>query len=155
MGMKRIDRAIWKSLIVNFAINAVWYALEWYQYGELQWYQWGGQRGWNYLYDFDCMALLQTRKQGITMPRFNVEADGEWACFSSVVDAFITPFMQKEEYEKWRADEYGEENVPLEKANKMSLKEALFDLSLNKTDDEIIRNLREAGLIDSREGDEL
>lgn len=88
------------------------------------------------------------------MPRYNVEADGEWACFSSVVDAFITPFMPKKEYEKWRDNEYGAENVPLEKANKMSLKAALFALSLNKTDEEIVSCLREAGLIDSSEYEE-
>ncbi|MDD3253929.1 MAG: hypothetical protein PHV18_15400 [Lachnospiraceae bacterium] len=26
-----------KALIVNMAISAVWYAIEWMQYGELQW----------------------------------------------------------------------------------------------------------------------
>lgn len=82
------------------------------------------------------------------MPRYNVEADGEWACFSGIVDAFITPFMPLNEYEKWREAEYGKDNAPLEQANKMSLKDALFRLSLNKDDDEIVKNLREAGLID-------
>lgn len=34
------------------------------------------------------------------MPRYNVEADNEWAVFSSIVDDFITPFMCLEEFEK-------------------------------------------------------
>ncbi len=80
------------------------------------------------------------------MPRYNVEADGQWACFSSVVDAFITPFMSLTDYEKWRDREYGPDKEPLKTANKMSLKYALFSLSLNKSEHEIIECMREAGL---------
>lgn len=80
------------------------------------------------------------------MPRYNVEVDGKWACFSSVVDSFITPFMPLEEYEKWRDEEYGWSKEPLKSANKMSLKDALFSLSLNKSDREIMECMREAGL---------
>lgn len=83
------------------------------------------------------------------MPRYNVEADGEWACFSGIVDAFITPFMPLEDYEKWRDREYGRTQFPLHQSNSMSLKEALFSLSLNKTDEDIMKNLREAGLMHS------
>lgn len=81
------------------------------------------------------------------MPRYNVEADGKWACFSSVVDAFITPFMPLEEYEKWRKSEYGKPTKPLDQANKITLTEALASLSLNKTDKEIVQNLRDACLM--------
>jgi hypothetical protein len=81
------------------------------------------------------------------MPRYNVEADGEWACFSSVVDAFITHFMPLEEYEKWRVAEYEKSNVPLAESNKRTLKECLFSLSLNKSADEIYTNLVESGLM--------
>ncbi|MFT9076549.1 hypothetical protein [Ethanoligenens sp.] len=81
------------------------------------------------------------------MPRYNVKADDEYACFSSIVDAFITPFMPIEDYEKWREREYGKDTMPLERANHMPLREALFRVSLNKTDAEIMDNLREAGLL--------
>lgn len=40
------------------------------------------------------------------MPRYNVEHKGKWACFSSVVDDFITWFMPKTDYEIWRKEEY-------------------------------------------------
>lgn len=82
------------------------------------------------------------------MPRYNVEADGKWSCFSSITDSFLCPFMEREEYEKIRENTYGKDNIPLGRANQMSLKRAIFCLSLNKTDDQIIENLRFAGLID-------
>lgn len=81
------------------------------------------------------------------MPRFNVEADGKWACFSSITDEFITPFMPREEYEKWREEQYGAENVPIEQANQKSLMRCLFSLSLNHSDEQICDNLRAAGLL--------
>ena len=82
------------------------------------------------------------------MPRFNVEADGKWACFSGISEEFITPFMPRPEYEKWREEEYGAENVPIEQANQKTLAEALFMLSLNhRRDQDILDNLRFAGLL--------
>jgi len=88
------------------------------------------------------------------MPRYNVESDGEYACYSGISDGFITPFMSHENYEKWRNEEYGRNNIPLDEANHMTLREALFSLSLNKNDDEIIETLREAKLIyDPKEDD--
>ena len=81
------------------------------------------------------------------MPRYNVEADGMWATFSSVSDAFITPFQSLDDHEAWRDAEYGRSKIPLNTANKKTLKSAIFALSLNKDDDEIIKNLRYAGLI--------
>lgn len=81
------------------------------------------------------------------MPRFNVEANGKWACFSSITEEFITPFMPREEYEKWREEQYGAENVPIEQANQKSLMRCLFALSLNHGDEEICNNLRAAGLL--------
>lgn len=85
------------------------------------------------------------------MPRYNIEADGRWACFSTVVDDFITPFMDRPNYEEWRQDQYGRDNVPIEQANQMSLASALRRLSLNNTDEDIMVSLRECGLIYSRE----
>ena len=85
------------------------------------------------------------------MPRYNVEADDEWACFSTISDGFITPFMPLEEYEKWRDREYGRTKSPLEHANKMSLREALFDMGIYNSDKEIIENLREVGIMHNKE----
>lgn len=81
------------------------------------------------------------------MPRYNVELDGEWACFSGVVDAFVTPFVPRDDYERWRLDEYGKSCGPLEQANRMTLREAMARLSTNRSDAEILQNLRDAGLI--------
>lgn len=84
------------------------------------------------------------------MPRYNVELDGEWACFSGVVDAFVTPFVPRDDYERWRRDEYGKSCGQLEQANRMTLREAMARLSTNRSDAEILQNLREAGLIPER-----
>lgn len=84
------------------------------------------------------------------MPRYNVELDGEWACFSGVVDAFMTPFVPRGDYERWRLDEYGYYCMPLELANRMTLREAMARLSTNRSDVEILQNLREARLIPER-----
>jgi hypothetical protein len=60
------------------------------------------------------------------MPRYNVTNNkGEWACFSSVADGFITDFMPKDEYEKWRKKEYGKDYEPLEYCNQMDYEEAM------------------------------
>lgn len=85
------------------------------------------------------------------MPRYNVEANGKWACFSTVVDDFITPFMERKDYEEWRRDQYGVSSVPIEQANNMPLARALFCLSLNKKDEEIMTSLRKCGLMHNRE----
>lgn len=85
------------------------------------------------------------------MPRFNVEADGKWACFSTIVDDFVTPFMDRHSYEEWRQDQYGRDNISIEQANQMSLARALRCLSLNKKDEEIIASLRACGLMYSPE----
>ena len=83
------------------------------------------------------------------MPRYNVEANGKWACFSSITDSFITNFVPLEVYEEWRTNEYGNEKTPLEKANRMTLEAALFSLGLNHSDEEIVKNLRFCGLMDN------
>lgn len=85
------------------------------------------------------------------MPRYNVEADGKWACFSTIVDDFITPFMERKDYEEWRQDQYGRDNIPIEQANQMSLARALRALSLNHSDADILISLRSSGLIYSLE----
>ena len=88
------------------------------------------------------------------MPRFNVEVDGQWACFSSIVDVFITPFMDKEEYEAWRHKEYGCHIEPAEKCNRKSLADCIRDIGLNRSDEEICDELRSVGLLYEREEEE-
>jgi hypothetical protein len=68
------------------------------------------------------------------MPRYSVEHENKWACFSSIVDDFITEFMPLDEYESWRKAEYGNMTVDLSKANKMSYEEALETINLNKSE---------------------
>lgn len=34
-------KSLWKSLIVNLAVTAIWYAAEYEQFGALQWDRWG------------------------------------------------------------------------------------------------------------------
>lgn len=75
------------------------------------------------------------------MPRFNVEHEGYWACFSTVVDEFITEFMPLEEYEKWRREEYGRNCGTVYESNRMSYEEALSHMHVNAiTYDEARKN---------------
>lgn len=84
------------------------------------------------------------------MPRYNVEYKGKWACYTSISDGFITEFMDKDKYEKWRKIEYGLANYePAEKCNMMEMSEAVFSASLNRSRDEWIETLKESGLPDS------
>lgn len=61
------------------------------------------------------------------MPRYNVNKPNtnEWACFSTIVDDFITDFMPRTEYQKWREQEYGIHCGEIEDANVMSYSRAL------------------------------
>ena len=61
------------------------------------------------------------------MPRYNVQNEkGEWACFSSIVDDFVTEFMPREEYQAWRIKEYGIHCGEIEEANQMDYEEAMI-----------------------------
>lgn len=81
------------------------------------------------------------------MPRCNVESGGQWACFSTITDDFVTPFMPRAEYEAWRKKEYeGRIIKPLDLANRMTLQDALMQMSLNRSDEEIMQCMREVGL---------
>ena len=52
------------------------------------------------------------------MPRYNVQnKEGKWACFSAIVDDFITDFMPRNEYQAWREREYGIHCGEIEDAN--------------------------------------
>lgn len=60
------------------------------------------------------------------MPRFNVQhpVTGEWRCFSSIVDDWVTDWMDEERYQAWREYEYGRQAGDVRTANQMSLEEA-------------------------------
>lgn len=68
------------------------------------------------------------------MPRYNVHrpSDGKWACFSSVVDDYITDFMPEDEYQRWREHEYGKSAGPIKEANQMTYQKAEYARALNK-----------------------
>lgn len=60
------------------------------------------------------------------MPRYNVQhpITKRWRCFSSIVDDWITEWMDEDKYKEWRIEEYGKKAGDLYSANMMSLKEA-------------------------------
>lgn len=78
------------------------------------------------------------------MPRFNVELDGKWACYSGISDEFITPFMTLEEFEKWRDKEYGKQKIALKEANRMTFSEAVWRMCVYRNNDDIGENLKYA-----------
>jgi hypothetical protein len=81
------------------------------------------------------------------LARYNVKYKGKWACFSSVVDGFITKFTEKSKYEEWRLQEYGRANYePAEQCNMMSMAEAVYSRRLNHTEKEVIDDLVKAGI---------
>ncbi len=61
------------------------------------------------------------------MPRFNVQnpETGEWRCFSTIVDDWVTDWMEEERYEKWRRFSYGANCGLVRDANQMDLEEAV------------------------------
>ncbi len=68
----------------------------------------------------------------IKMPRFNVERNGKWACFSTVIDDFITPFKSRRRYDRWRKRAYGRAGFyPLECTNLMTYEEATRRIKQN------------------------
>lgn len=81
------------------------------------------------------------------MPRYNIEHNGKWACFSSISDSFITEFMNKDTYEEWRKAEYGLKNYePAEKCNVTTIDYAVHSIRLNRNRDEAMECLLECGL---------
>lgn len=91
------------------------------------------------------------------MPRYNVEYNGKWACFTSISDGFITEFMDKAEYETWRKMQYSGKSSfitgygykPLENCNKMTMQEVAFSIRLNRTHNEAMDCLLECRLPES------
>lgn len=74
------------------------------------------------------------------MPRFNVQhpKTKKWRCFSSVVDDWITDWMDEADYEKWRREEYGRNcgSVYERKGNRMTLEEAEDIIRRSNEDEE-------------------
>lgn len=80
------------------------------------------------------------------MPRFNVPHKNKWACFSSFVDAFVTRFTNKQDYEAWRKVQYGTDYRPVEQCNLMSMRDAVFSIRLHHNSNEAINHLFDSGL---------
>ena len=57
------------------------------------------------------------------MSRFNVQnpETKEWRCFSTIVDDWVTDWMDEERYEFWRRYEYGAHCGSVYEANQMTL----------------------------------
>lgn len=81
------------------------------------------------------------------MPRHNVEYNNRWVCFTSISDGFITPFMDKNDYEEWQKQQYGIFNYrPAEQCNIITMEKAAFLIRLNRTHEEALDCLLECGL---------
>lgn len=72
------------------------------------------------------------------MPRYNVQHPDtkQWRCFSTVVDDWITDWMEEEAYEKWRDHEYGINCGTVHEANQMSLEDAESQIELRKENEQ-------------------
>ena len=60
------------------------------------------------------------------MPRFNVQhpVTKEWRCFSTIVDDYVTDWMDESRYQMWRRYEYGKQAGEIRDANLMDYEEA-------------------------------
>lgn len=81
------------------------------------------------------------------MPRYNVTHNNKWACFSSISDGFITPFMDKTDYEEWRKWQYGVSDYkPAEQCNMMTMTEAITSIRIHNTHTETLNQLCGCGI---------
>ena len=81
------------------------------------------------------------------MPRYSINYHDKWACFTSISDGFITPFMDKSDYENWRKCEYGINGYrPAEQCNMMAMEKAVFLIRLNRSYDDALDCLLECRL---------
>ena len=60
------------------------------------------------------------------MPRFNVQhpVTKEWRCFSTIVDDYVTDWMDEERYQRWRIEQYGKQAGEIRDANLMDYEDA-------------------------------
>jgi len=90
------------------------------------------------------------------MPRYNVNYNGKWACFTTIVDGFITSFMDKADYEEWRLEEYGKADYkPAEQCNMYTMEDAVSSASLNHSKESVIKNLTIVAGLSESEAEEL
>lgn len=76
------------------------------------------------------------------MPRYNVKYNGKWACFTSVSDGFITPFVDKTDYEEWRKRQYGIADYrSAEECNMMTIREAISSIRIYNNHEETLKQL--------------
>ena len=75
----------------------------------------------------------------------NIEYKGKYACFTSVSDAFMTEFMNKDDYEEWRLSRFGDDLRPIE-YNLKSMEKAAFWIRMNRSQAEAIECLLDCGL---------
>ena len=83
--------------------------------------------GIGFMMDFRIVRIAVQSYIGVKkMPRYNVQhpKTKEWRCFSSIVDDWITDWMEEERYEHWRRFEYGIHCGSVYEANQMTLEEA-------------------------------
>lgn len=81
------------------------------------------------------------------MAHINITHNGKYACFSTVTDTLITPFMCTYEYEKWRQREYGLLYYkPIIQRNTQTLKEALSNTRLNETHEDTLNKYAQCGI---------
>ena len=60
------------------------------------------------------------------MPRFDVQhpVTKEWRCFSTIINDYVTDWMDEESYQKWRIEEYGKFAGEIRDGNLMDYEEA-------------------------------
>lgn len=82
------------------------------------------------------------------MPRYNVQHPETkmWRCFSSIVDDYITDWMDEKRYERWRKRQYGINCGPVREANIMTYEDAEETIRRMHEDDEDESNSRNQGL---------
>jgi hypothetical protein len=79
--------------------------------------------------------------------RYNVEYDNKLACFSPIVDRFITKFMDKRDYEYWCISEYGFWNYIFHKnVETITMEEAVSILTSRYSKEYVLLYLREANI---------
>lgn len=79
------------------------------------------------------------------MSRLNVEHNGKWANFSTIVDGFMTGFMDLRSYVEWRkVQDVGMSPIALR--NTITLKEAAENIRNQRTSEETIQLLIEVGI---------
>lgn len=76
--------------------------------------------------------------------KYTVIYQNQYALFSTVVDAFISKFMSKSDYEKWCKYQY--EGIKFSEHVSDTLDEEIFSMRLNRTHEETLESLKETEL---------